>query len=94
MTRAVKAARLRPPEDASADEKNIATEAFGRMLDVMRGKVYFRESPTVLAAATRVRELICGREAERVVHEGPDGGPVSVRFEWITQNAKKDQDNG
>jgi hypothetical protein len=78
--KAVKAAGLRVPDTAKPAERELADEALGLLVTVMRGGVHFMEAPTRLKAATRIREEICGPLATKVEHSGKDGGPMVFEF--------------
>lgn len=73
---AVKAAGLRVPKDAPESYRELADEALGTLVDVMRGGVHFTEAGPRLKAATRIREEVCGPLAQKVEHSGKDGAPL------------------
>lgn len=78
--KALGVARLKLPETASQGEADLAAVALGRIVDVMNGVVDFRQSGSVLKAATRIREEICGPLAQKYEMTGKDGGPVVFQF--------------
>lgn len=67
---AVKACRLRVPEDATPAAAALADRALQRVVDVMEEQVFFQSAPTVLKAATVLREEVCGRVADKTEHSG------------------------
>lgn len=74
--RAVGAAGLRVPENASPEARALADEAFRTVVEVMRKPA--RGAGYRLQAASIVREEVCGPVAKKHQHEGPDGGPLEV----------------
>lgn len=79
--RAIKAARLRVPETATAEAAELADRAQQRIIDVMEGSVHYMEAGNVLKAATRLREEICGPVAQKHEVTGKDGAPISFRID-------------
>lgn len=76
--KALKAVRLRVPDNTSPEAAAIADEALERVLDVMRGKVYWQDAGSVLKAATHVRLEVCGNPTQKLEHSGPGGEPISI----------------
>lgn len=76
--KAVKAARLRVPEAATPEAAELADRAQQRIIDVMEDRVHYTSAPSVLKAATRLREEICGVLAQKQEISGADGGPVVI----------------
>lgn len=76
--RAVKAAGLRVPDGAPKEQRELANEALGTIIDVMRGSIGFVEAPMRLKASAHIREEICGPVAKQVNLAGNDGGPLQV----------------
>ena len=58
--KALEQMRHRVPDNVSDPLKVVADLAFQRKVDVMCGKVSFRQAPSVLKAACEVRDEICG----------------------------------
>lgn len=76
--RAIKAARLRVPETVTPEAADLADRAQQRIIDVMEEQVHFTSAPSVLKAATRIREEICGVLSQRHEVTGRDGGALVV----------------
>lgn len=74
--RALEAAKLRVPEDASPEVKALADRTYARLVHVMEEKVSPFQAGHVLKAATRLREEACGPLAQKV--------EVSGRLEHMT----------
>lgn len=68
--KAIKAANLRVPKDASPAEREAANHALERIVDVMDERVSSFQAFAVLQAARIVREDICGKVAEKHEHSG------------------------
>lgn len=63
--------RYRVPEDAEKELAELADEGFDTIVDVMRGNEPDpRQGRVRLAAATAIREEVCGPVAKKVQHEG------------------------
>ena len=60
MVKLVKQLNHRVPADANEGQRAVANRAFERVVNVMEGKVSFRQAPSVLKAAMYAREEICG----------------------------------
>jgi hypothetical protein len=86
--KAVKAAGLRVPEAAPKEYRELADEALGVLIDVMRGDANFLKAPIQLKAATRLREEICGPLAQKLEHTGKDGEALQVSIN-INRTVKK-----
>jgi len=56
----LKQLRYRVPESAPPEIAAVADRAFERLVNVMEGKVSFRQAPSVLKAASLLREEVCG----------------------------------
>ena len=76
---AVKAAGLRVPEAATPEQRELADEALGTVVEVMRGQVHYMDAPARLKAATVIRQEICGPVPTKLEHTGADGEPLTVR---------------
>lgn len=87
--RAVKALRLRVPESTPAPLADVADEAFGAIVGVMRAE-YFDAgmAQARLRAAAMVREEVCGPVKQRVEHsfEGLTDEQLEARFKALTAN--------
>lgn len=84
--KALKVANLRVPESATDDEAQLAGIALSRMVDVMLGNEDFRQAPSVLKAATAIREEICKPVAQKIEHTGADGGQLVVEIHKYTDS--------
>lgn len=67
---AVKAMRLRVPDGTPYEAAELADEALGTVVEVMRGNVWYQAAGPRLKAATVLREEICGPLAQKVEHSG------------------------
>lgn len=76
--KAIKAARLRVPDDASPEAGELAGRALERIIDVMEDRVGFGGF-AVLSAARAIREEVCGPVKQKVEHTGADGGPLTIK---------------
>jgi hypothetical protein len=78
--RAVEALRHRVPEGTPAEIADIADEAFGTIVAVMRGQVpsFMGHASAVLRASTYIREEVCGPVAQKLEHAGKDGEALAV----------------
>lgn len=76
--KAIKAAGLRVPKEATPEARELADEALQRIVDVMREDVDGFKAGGVLKAATHIRSEICGPLVQKVEASGPDGGPLEV----------------
>jgi hypothetical protein len=85
--KALKAAGLRVPEKAPEAHRELADEALGAMIDVMRGDVSYLQAPAVLKAATAIRAEICGPVPTKLEHTGADGEPLTVKVLTVTDDA-------
>lgn len=72
QVKAIKAAGLRVPEDATKEQRELADECLGTMTEVMRGKIGFKQAPHRLKASTAIREEICGAVKQKLEHSGLD----------------------
>lgn len=64
---ALRAMRYRVPEELKdSDVGEMADEALETIVDVMRQKVHPMYAPTVLKAATLIREEVCGPVVKRI----------------------------
>ena len=70
--KAVHACKLRLPKDATPEAEYLAQRALQRIVDVMEGGVSHLESGSVLKAATRLREEVCGSLTQKVEHSIAD----------------------
>ena len=68
--KAMKVAGLRVPSGATAEERALADRCQERLVDVMEEKVSYLKAYSVLASATRLREEICGKVADKLEHSG------------------------
>lgn len=68
--KAVKVAGLRVPVGAPQEVKALADRAQQRIIDAMECKVHYLDGNTVLKAATRLREEICGPLTQKVQVSG------------------------
>ena len=66
---AIKSMRWRVPENAPAPAAEVAGEAFGALVDVMR-RPHMRGSREKLASARAIREEVCGPIKQQVEHSG------------------------
>lgn len=66
--KAVKAAGLRVPDDATKDQRELADRALERIADVMEAKVWHAQAGHVMKAAVHLREEICGSIKQKVEH--------------------------
>lgn len=71
--KAIKSLRLRVPDDAPEEAKELADRALQRVADVMNCKVGYRQSNSVLKAAVHIREEVCGPVTRKVEVEGKIG---------------------
>jgi hypothetical protein len=71
--KAIKALRLRVPDNAPEEAKELADRALSRVADVMNGKVHSSIATPVLKAATHIREEICGPLTKKIEVEGKLG---------------------
>lgn len=71
--------RFRVPKDVSGPAGEVADEAFGTMVEVMRG--VRRRGMERLSAARAVREEVCGPIPKRIEASGPGGEPIVFRIE-------------
>lgn len=76
--RAVKAAGLRIPADATPEARALADRCQQRIIDVMEERVYFLQAPGVLKAASGLREEICGPVPKRHELTGKDGEALTI----------------
>jgi hypothetical protein len=69
VVKAIKAMRHRVPEGTRPEVAELADEALATVVDVMRGKVkrFARER---LAAASVLREEVCGKASQKLEHQG------------------------
>ncbi len=74
---AIKAIRHRVPHGTPEEVATAADEAFGRIVDVMRGNVR-KGAGDVLRAATAVRAEVCGPIVQKLEHTGADGQAMVV----------------
>jgi hypothetical protein len=74
----MKLGRLKPPPDATEDEANLANEALARTVDVMLQRVHHASAHSVLSAANRIREEICGKLTDKREISGPGGKPQVI----------------
>lgn len=77
--KALRALRHRVPEGMAPELAEVAGISLDRIVDVMMERVPPSAAPSVLKAATTLREEICGSVAQKVNVGGPDGGPLTVR---------------
>ncbi|QSQ14060.1 hypothetical protein [Myxococcus landrumensis] len=59
----------------------LADRAFQRVVDVLEEQVYFQNAPSVLKAATIIREEICGPVAQKHEVAGKDGQALSITID-------------
>lgn len=64
--KALRAMKWRVPKDAPPEAAELAGEALGSIVKVMRQGVHFKHARNVLSAATAVRDDICGPVVRRV----------------------------
>jgi hypothetical protein len=76
--RAVKAAGLRVPENATPEQRELADRTQQRIIDVMEERVHFQMATPVLKAATTLREEVCGKVADKHELTGKDGERLQV----------------
>lgn len=95
--RAVKAAGLRVPESATPEQRELADESLGILVDIMRGKVRRavreEEEGEYLAVpmdlrmrtATHIREEVCGPLKQRVEHsfDGLTDEQLEAKFQAL-----------
>jgi hypothetical protein len=74
---ALKGLRHRVPHGTPDTIADVADEAFGQIVEVMRGRVWKRPSE-VLRAATAVRAEVCGPIVQKLEHTGADGQAMVV----------------
>jgi hypothetical protein len=89
MVKAIKGLRYRVPSDLPDEMAAIAHRAFERYVDVMEGKVSFRQAPSVIKAATAVRDEICGPLAKDINVKGT----MSLEM-LIARAAQEELDDG
>jgi hypothetical protein len=70
MVQAIKGLQHRVPSGTHPVLESVADRAFIRLVDVMEGRVSFRQAPSVIKAATQVRDEICGPIATEVNVKG------------------------
>lgn len=75
---AIRAAKLRVPEEASEEERELAGHALTRIIDVMDERVSSFNAHGVLTAARHLREEICGPIPKKHELTGKDGAPLVV----------------
>lgn len=75
---AIKAAGLRVPEEADPAARALADEALGAVAAVMRDDWKVPGASAKLAAATHIREEICGPVPRKQEISGPQGTPISI----------------
>lgn len=75
--RAVKACRLRVPETATPEQAELADRALQRVIDVMEEQVPYQRATSVLGAAARIREEVCGPVKQKHEVSGPGGAPIN-----------------
>lgn len=78
--KALDVAGLRVPDDASEGAKTLAAMGLGRIMDVMLERVSSFQAGSVLKAATRVREEVCGPLVQKVQHAGANGESLVVEI--------------
>lgn len=83
--KAIKAAGLRVPEDASPEARRLADRALERIVEVMDEQVSPFMANPVLTAARLVREEVCGAVPKKLEATGKDGGPIAVYFAPIPE---------
>lgn len=81
---AIKACNWQVPEDAPPDLKALADRAVQRIAAVMEEKVHSSNAASVLGAATRVRELVCGPIKQKHEVTGADGGALTIEIRKYT----------
>lgn len=74
--KAIKSLRHRVPPTASAEAGQLADEAFAQVVAIMRKPG--RSATVQLAAATVVRDEICGPVPRKSEISGPGGEPLTV----------------
>ncbi len=77
--RAIKVAKLRVPDNAPLEVVELADRAQQRIIDIMEGAVHHTQAGFVLKAAVHLREETCGPVAQKVQHQGADGGALTVK---------------
>jgi hypothetical protein len=70
MVKAIKGLRHRVPPDTHEALAAVADRSFERLVEAMEGKVSFRQVPSVIKAATALREEICGPMPKEVKVSG------------------------
>lgn len=74
---ALKACRLRIPDDASPEADELAGRALQRIIDVMEEKVSPLVAGHVLKASTHLREEVCGSTTQKVAQVDASGKALS-----------------
>lgn len=72
----IKALRHRVPKEVDQEVADIADEALGTLVSVMRGEIRDNARDR-MGAATALREEICGPVPKKLEHSGTDGAPIS-----------------
>ena len=68
--KAIQAMRHRLPLNATPEMAEVAGFAFGRMVDVLAGKVPSKKAPQVLNAAREIRAELCGPVQQKIEMAG------------------------
>jgi hypothetical protein len=77
---ALRTLKHRIPEGTHAALSDVAGEAFEKIVAVMREEVGWQEAPSVLKAATLLRQEVCGPMASKHEVTGEGGGALVVEI--------------
>ncbi len=82
---AIEALRWQVPPEAPPSLGALADRAFQRVADVLEEKVHAANQASVLGAATRIREWVCGPAAQKhLVGTVPGEGPLTIEIKKYT----------
>lgn len=88
--KAIKSLRLRVPDDAPDEAKELADRALQRVADVMNCKVSRFQATSVLKAAVHIREEVCGPITRKVEIDGKIG--IAALLDEVTNIEQEEKE--
>lgn len=82
------ASGIRLPDGLKPEAVDLAERAMARIVDVAMERVAPEVAPSVLKAAMRIRDEVCGPIVQRLEHGGKQGEPININFNWSKPSAE------